>query len=193
MSLGARPAGMLRIRVALVVGCAIALAGCFDIEQEIVLEPDLSGTASLRMRIGKEPMVYYIAMKSKQSVGGSGEPTAEELQATRDQLLAKQEQEGDFDVEDFKGMQCCPLPEGIRIRDVQFSRQGLQLSYAVDFEFARFEDIVAIRLLGTAQADPNRGNPLARPFGKLRLVDDGETLLVTSELINPVAGWQMSE
>ncbi len=181
---------MVKIRMALVVGCAIALAGCYDIEQEIVLNQDLSGTASLRMRIDKEPMVYYIAMKSKQSVGGSGEPTAEELQATRDQLLAKQEQEGDFDVEKFKGAQRGSLPEGVRIRDVQFSRQGLQLSYAVDFEFDRFEDIVAIRLLGTAQADPNRGNPLAWPFGKLRLVDDGETLLVTSELINPVAGWQ---
>jgi len=62
---------MPKIRVALVLGCAIALAGCYDIEQEIVLNRDLSGTASLRMRVDKEPMVYYIAMKSKQSAGGS--------------------------------------------------------------------------------------------------------------------------
>jgi hypothetical protein len=145
----------VKIRVALVLGCAIALSGCYDIEQEIVLNRDLSGTASLRMRIDKEPMVYYIALKSKQSVGGLGEPTAEELQATRDQLLAKQEQEGDLDIEKFKVAQSASLPEGIRVRDVQFSRQGLQLSYAVDFDFDRFEDIVAIRLEDTAQTDPN--------------------------------------
>ncbi len=151
MCLGTRPAGMMRIRVALVIGCAIALAGCIDIEQEIVLEPDLSGTASLRMRVDMEPMVYFMAMMSRQMAGESGEPTAEALQATRNQLLAQQEQEDEFDIEKFKAAQGASLPEGIRVRDVRFSRRDLQLSYAVDFEFDRFEDIVLDQdLSGTA-------------------------------------------
>ena len=159
-SFGTRPAGMVRIRVALVLGCAIALSGCFDIEQEIVLEADLSGTASLRMRIDMEPMAYFMAMMSRQMAGGSGEPTAEELQAARDQLLAQQQQEGNFDPEDFKGAQSASLPEGIRIRDVQFSRQDMQLSYAVDFEFDRFEDIVAIRI-GASRLEPGQSDDAA--------------------------------
>jgi len=187
---GRRLAGLLKIRVALVLVCAIALAGCIDIEQEIVLEPDLSGTASLRMRVDMEPMVFFMATMSKQMTGGSGEPTAAELQSTRDQLLAKQEQEGDFDPEAFKSSQGASLPEGIRIRDVHFNRQDLQLSYTVNFEFDRFADIVAIRLDDAAQGDPGQGNPMARPFDTLRLVNDGETLLVTSEPINPMAEQQ---
>ena len=114
------------------------------------------------MRVDMEPMVYFMAMMSRQMAGGSGKPAAEELQATRNRLLAQPKQEDEFDIENFKGAQSGSLPEGIRVRDVQFSRQGLQLSYAVDFEFDRFEDIVAIRLEDTAQTDPNRGNPMAR-------------------------------
>ena len=137
-----------------------------------------------------EPMVYFLAMMSRPMAGGSGEPTAEELQATRNQLLAQQEQEDEFDIEKFKDAQSASLPEGIRIRDVRFSRHDLQLSYVVDFEFDRFEDIVAIRLADTAQPDLNPDNPMARPFGSLRLVDDGETLLVTAKPINPMAEQQ---
>ena len=131
---GTRPAGMVKIWVALVVGCAIALAGCYDIEQEIALNQDLSGTASLRVRVDMEPMAYLMAMMLSEMAGGSGEPTAEELQATRDQLLAKQEQEGDLDPEDFKGAQGASLPDGVRFRDVRFSRRGLLMGDAVDFE-----------------------------------------------------------
>lgn len=188
---GTRPAGMVKIRVALVLGCAIAFAGCYDIEQDIVLNRDLSGTASLRMRIDMEPMAYFVALMSREMAGGTGEPTAEELQVAKDRLLADQEQVGDFDPEKFKRAQSVSLPDGVRIRDVQFSRQGLQLSYAVDFEFDRFEDIVAIRMENTARADFNPDNPKTRPFGTLRLVDDGKTLLVTIEPINSMTEQQM--
>ncbi len=50
----------------LAFGGAIALGGCFDVEEKIVLDKDLSGTASVQVTVDFEPVAYFWAAMGKQ-------------------------------------------------------------------------------------------------------------------------------
>ena len=62
---------MIRV-LCMAVGCVFALAGCFDIEQRIELNEDMSGTATITMAIDMEPMAYVGAMMERAMSGQEG-------------------------------------------------------------------------------------------------------------------------
>src|SRR5688572_10398048 len=79
--------------VATVMCLCLPLGGCLDLEQGIVLQPDLSGTASVRMTMDMNGMIPVIAKMQKEMKGEQGEPTEAELAEVKKEILAKQEQE----------------------------------------------------------------------------------------------------
>lgn len=143
----------------------------------------------MRITHDTEPMLYAAVRMVKLVSGDSGEPTAKELRAAKQYFLGKQGQYGDFDVEAFTRAQERSLPEGVTLTEAYFSRQEMKQHYQVEFAFDHFEKLVAVELEDSWKgkfASAGRLNQMVqRPFA-FRLVDDGETLLVTSEPINPM-------
>jgi hypothetical protein len=167
-------------------------AGCFDIEQTLNLEKDMSGKAGFTMKVDMEPMVVFMTRMQHEMSGKTGEPTKEEIDATRKEMLAskKSETTGDFE-KDKKEMQS-KLPPGVKLLDSSFKEDGLKI--AANFLFG-FDNVSKLNLIkfpkkeeeGQQAGPPGPQNPIESPFNDLKVVDEGKTILVTSPTQNPIA------
>ena len=68
--------------------CLPALTGCFDVEQAMTLQKDLSGKAAFSMTVNMEPMVLFMARMQREMAGQTGEPTAAEIDKAKKDFLA---------------------------------------------------------------------------------------------------------
>lgn len=177
-------------RLLLVVAgfCLLSLTGCFHIKQEIDLKADMSGTANIAMGINMEPMAMVMAAFTKSMSGDESPPTEEEIAAARAELLAEQEADEDpFDPEEFKQVAGEAAAEGVRIQDVNFNQDGLKMDFDVGVEFDHIDKLLALQFPDpdgeTGESGP--GNPMEQPFEGMQIVDEGDTLLLTNEPINP--------
>jgi hypothetical protein len=184
---------MRRIALWMLCLAALPLAGCFDVEQALTLEKDLSGKAAFNMKVNFEPMMLMMLQFKRSMEGKEGAPTAAEIEAARKEFLASRKtetkdpklQEADLKKE---------LPEGIRLLDAKVEEKGLQIDTHFLFGFDHISKLQNIDLPDEnkegAEAEagpPGAKNPFDSPFGGLRLVDEGKTFLLTSETINPLA------
>lgn len=116
----------------------LGLTGCFDVDQGITLQPDLSGQATLHVVIDMEGGVPMIARMQRQMMGGQGEPTAEDLEGARAQMIQQQEQgrrkqEAEFEARRQKIVES--LPAGVTLGDVSIVHSGLRSTMSVTFAF----------------------------------------------------------
>jgi hypothetical protein len=175
-------------------GIAIVLSGflvtgCFDIEQTLTLERDMSGKAGFTMKVDMEPMVLFMTQMQREMEGKTGAPSAAELDKARKDFLAsgKTETTGDFE-KDKKDLQN-KLPKGVTLEDAKFTQDGLKMVANLLFGFDKVAKLSEIELpKKDAQGGP--GNPIDTPFGGLQLVDDGKTVLITSPVSNPMSDSQ---
>src|SRR5215210_6531518 len=104
------------MKKALALVSLVLLAGCFEIDQSINLQKDLSGTADFHLGVDLEPMVVVMAQFGKEMEGKSGPLTAAELaKAKADFKKSETEKSGEKEMsrEDIeKG-----LPEGVELLD----------------------------------------------------------------------------
>jgi hypothetical protein len=118
----------MRITAAAALGAlGLLTAGCFDIEQTLTLDKDMSGKAGFTMKVDMEPMVGFMTRMQREMQGKTGEPTKEELDAARKEMLAskKSETTGDFE-KDKKELQS-KLPKGVTLLDSSFKDDGLKM------------------------------------------------------------------
>lgn len=170
---------------------AFLVTGCFDIEQTLTLERNLSGKAGFSMKVDMEPMVYFMTQMQREMSGKKGPPTAAELDAAKKDVLknGKTETTGDFE-KDKKEMQA-KLPKGITLLDAQMTDEGLKMGFNLLFGFDNMSKLALISM-PKKEAKPGEGppgggsTPMDSPFGGLKVVDDGKTILVTSDVKNPV-------
>jgi len=172
-------------RLLLATGCVLLLTGCFDIELGVKLERDLSGTAMMNMAIDMEPMAYVMAAMEKAFSGEEGPPTAEEIAAAREELMAETGEE-DFSIEELRAEAEQDLPEGISLVDAFYGSEGLKQTFQFILGFDNIErlDEISFEEAGDPE-DPSQQNPLDKPFEGFRFVDEGDTYLLTSDPINP--------
>lgn len=167
-------------------------AGCFDIEQTLNLEKDMSGKAGFTMKVDMEPMVVFMTRMQREMAGKTGEPTKEELDAARKEMLAskKSETKGDFE-KDKKELQS-KLPPGVKLLDSSFKEEGLSIAANFLFGFDNVSKLNQIKFPkkqeeGEQAGPPGPQNPVESPFDGLQVVDEGKTFLVTSPAQNPIA------
>jgi hypothetical protein len=167
-------------------------AGCFDIEQTLNLEKDMSGKAGFTMKVDMEPMVVFMTRMQREMQGKTGEPTKEELDAARKEMLAskKSETKGDFE-KDRKELQS-KLPKGVTLLDSSFKEDGLKIAANFLFGFDNVSKLNQIQFPkkqeeGQQAGPPGGENPVESPFDGLQVVDEGKTILVTSPTENPIA------
>jgi len=167
---------------------AIAMSGCLAIEQTLTLERDMSGKAGLSLDLDMEPLVLVMATMKK-SMEGGGVPTAADLAAARKEMLSSQKSNmGDFE-NDKKEFQS-KLPSGVTLLDATAKEDGLKMSASFLLGFDQVAKLKQIEMPKGARPDAAGTSPMESPFGGLNVVAEGQTVLVTSAVQNPVADQQ---
>jgi hypothetical protein len=176
----------------LVVLASCLLAGCFDVEQSLVLQKDLSGKAGFNMKVNFEPMVLMMLRFGREMEGKKGKPTAAEIAKAKQDFLASRKQENSpQEIAAQKAELKKKLPPGVELLESDMKEEGLGIAVRFLFGFDNVSKLGLIQLPGKQGAgeapQPGPGNPFDQPFGNLKLVDEGKTLLLTSVPPNPVA------
>jgi hypothetical protein len=172
-------------KLAVVVLSSLLLTGCFEIEQSIKLEKDLSGTADLHLGIDFEPMVVVMAQFAREMEGKTGPVTAEELaKAKADFKKSKtSSSEPEMSREEIQKS----LPEGVKL--LSYGAKEREFGMATDFSFGfdRVTRLVGVKLPSKGEGDPTKKNVIDSPFEGLELSESGDTLTIRSKAQNPAA------
>ena len=172
---------------ALVLGLScFVVTGCFDIEQTLTLEKNMSGKAGFSMKVNMEPMVTFMAQMQREMAGKSGQPSAEELAAARAEFLKESKSKSsaaNFDKEK-KEIQAS-LPAGVTLLDATMVEDGLKIAANVLFGFDDVKKLASINL--PDKKNQPMPNPMDAPFSDLKVTDDGKTVLITTPVENPMA------
>ncbi len=182
-------------KLALLSFCSLLLLpGCFDIETNLVIEEDLSGTAGLSLTMDMEPMVLVIATMTRAFSGEEGPPTEEELADARDEMMVMMEDEEEMsDEEKWKEAEE-KLPEGFELLEMNMVQEGLVTSVEYLVAFPHISRLHELKLSEPGkQKAPMPGEPSAEdfdaisdPFADFELVDEGDTYLLRTRVSNPV-------
>lgn len=178
---------MLRqFAVVVLVGVALATTGCLDVEESMTLNRNMSGQAGFAMNVDGEPLVPLMASMQRQMAGKSGPPTASDLAAARAAMLKEANPQEDFEKEKQEMEQ--HLPAGVKLLKATLQTTGLKSAIETQFSF---ENAAALEKILFDQPDAGQGggpgNPVSQPFDGLRIVDDGQTILITSNVLDPAA------
>lgn len=176
-----------------ILSFAIVWSGCFDVEETLTLERDLSGRAGFAMGIDFEPMILLMAQFKRGFEGKEGPPSAAELaEAQRDFLDKKSDDKTKLDTQSLKADMKKELPKGIELLDAGVEDNGLRLKVHFLVGFDKLEKLTALKVpdkkKSDAPADGPSGpsNPFDSPFGDLSMVDEGKTLLLTTKPKNVI-------
>jgi hypothetical protein len=178
---------MRTLAALLLLASAPFVTGCFDIEQTLTLERNLSGKAGFSMKVDMEPMVPFMAQMKRSMEGKEGPPTAAELAAGRKEMLAssKTTTTGDFDKEKKEFEKS--LPRGVTLLDASVKDDGLRMAVSMTFGFDQVSKLSAIKMQKKDGNAAGPATPADSPFDGLLVKDEGATILVTSKPQNPMA------
>lgn len=174
----------------------LPLAGCLEVEQGIALQPDLSGTATVRFQMDMNGMIPFIAKMQREMQGKQGEPTAEELAEVRKQILEKQQadqaQEDAEFAEKRKQLEAS-LPAGIKLEAFEVSREELKVGVRMAFAFDHVSKLPSLELPAEKEGDEGAppGAPseerMKKPFENLVVEETADQVTLRFEPTNPLA------
>lgn len=175
----------------LALGAALLFTtGCYDIEQLIKLNPNLSGEASLRIAVDMEAMVKVMATMERKFKGEEGDPTAEDLEKARQEFLKKNAEDKQKDEAEFaekrKKMEE-KLPKGVTLKDISMKNEGLKLQVNMTFAFDHVSKLKEIEFPAEHEEgeDPAAQEPMERPFEDLVVEETADTLRIQAKPANP--------
>jgi hypothetical protein len=173
------------------LAAALLLAGCFDLEESVELDKNLSGKAGFQCTVDMGAMALPMLMMKRQMEGKTGDPTPAEIAQARKEMLASQK------TETKKGPEAPnreeiekSLPPGVHLLEAGVDdKQDLKLHAHFRFGFDDLNKLAQIRDPKKKDEAPGPGKPnlLDQPFSNLKLVDEGKTVLVSTDLGNPVS------
>jgi hypothetical protein len=175
----------------LFIALALFATGCFDIEQSIDLNKDMSGTAKVRMGVDFEPMVNIMAYVGHGMVDGKTTPvTKEELdkvkadfkkqgwskkgapQATKEEIQKK-------------------LPPGITLLDSAVDERDLGVVSTFRFSFDHLSRLNKLVFPSDDKKKESEGDAsskntmMEQPFQNLEVVESGNTVTIRTMPQNP--------
>jgi hypothetical protein len=177
---------MRYLRGILVVGAAWFAAGCMQFDYGITLNEDLSGTADVDLAIDLDRVAYMSAYIQNAFGGEGGEPSAEQIEEARDEILAEVDEDEDFSVESMRAEIEPDLPEGVTLEHANVNREELLTTVNMRFAFDHVDKLKEIRLDDDDEGDDG-GVPIdSEPFEDLEILEDGDQIIIRSEPINPM-------
>lgn len=182
----------MRKLLAVVLGCAAFVStGCFDIEQTLQLERNLTGRAGFRMKVDLESMVLFMAQMQHSMSGKQGAPSAADIEAARKEMMKDSKPMDPAEFAKGRKELEAKLPKGVTLIDATFEEKGLTMLANFVFGFDHPSKLAQITFPdekgGGNAGGPGSDSPVDTPFGGLKVTDEGATILVTSPPQNPVA------
>jgi hypothetical protein len=168
--------------------CVFALTGCFQIDQTINLQKDLSGTADFHLGVNFEPMVTIMAQFAREMEGKKGPLTKADLDKAKADFKKSSKKSETGKMPSLKELNK-DMPEGVRMLDVKATEKEFGLDTTFKFGFDKLQQLVGVKLPQKegAAGDPTQKNVVDSPFEGLELVEKGDTLTLRTKPINPAA------
>ena len=177
---------MRYLRGMLVAGVCWFAAGCMQFDYGITLEEDLSGTADVDLAIDLDRVAYMSAYIQNAFSGEGGEPTAEQIEEAREEILAEVDEDEDFSVESMRAEIEPDLPDGVELVDANVNRKELLTTVKMRFAFDHVDKLKEIRLDDDDEGEDSGAPVDAQPFENLEISEDGDRIIIRSEPINPM-------
>jgi hypothetical protein len=185
----------LRAVASLALVC-LPLAGCLEVEEGIRLQPDLSGTATVRFQMDMNGMIPFIAKMQRDMQGKPGEPTAEELAEVKKQILEKQQADQaqeDAELAEKRKQLEATLPPGIKLEAFEVNREELKMGVRMSFAFDHVSKLPSLEL--PAEKDGDEGAPagapseekMKKPFENLVVEETADQVTITFKPTSPLA------
>src|SRR6476661_4064864 len=106
---------MRKIVAGLALGVSsLMMAGCFDVEQTLTLQRNMSGTAGFSMKVNMEPLADFMVQMSRSMSGKTGPATPAELEKARRDLISSSKTDAGSFEKDKKEMES-HLPQGVTL------------------------------------------------------------------------------
>jgi hypothetical protein len=176
-------------KTALALSLLLLTAGCFEIEQSINLQKDLSGTADFRLGVDLEPMVVVMAQFAREMEGKKGPITAEELAKAKAEFKKTKSGTGPGEPPSREEIEK-GLPEGVDLLDMKFTEKEFGVVSDFKFGFKRLNNLVGVKFPSKEGGDPTQKNIVDSPFEGLELIEKGDTITIRTKPTNPVASVQ---
>lgn len=177
---------MRAFRGILAVGLAWLAAGCMQFEYGVTLEEDLSGTADVDVTFDLERVAYMIAYVQNAFTDEGGEPSDEQVQAAREDLLAEMDEDDDFSEASMRAEIEPDLPDGVALVFARMDRDELRTTVDMRFAFDHVRKLKEIRLDDDDQGGGSAAPVDSQPFEDLEIIEDGDEIIVRSQPINPI-------
>jgi hypothetical protein len=163
----------------------VLLTGCFEIEQSINLQKDLSGTADFHLGIDMEPMVVIMAQVGREMEGKKGPvPAAELAKAKADfkkSMVSKKSEGPEPSKADIEK----DLPKGVKLLDFKATEKDFGMATDLKFGFDRVNHLIGVKLPSKEGSDPTQKNVIDTPFEGLQVIEKGDTITVQTKPTNP--------
>jgi hypothetical protein len=176
---------MRNMRGILFAGVAWFAAGCMQFEYGITLEDDLSGTADVDISIDLDRVAYMSAYIQNAFAGEGGEPSDEQIEAAREEIMQEMDADEDFSEAAMRAEIEPDLPDGVTLVHAKAEREELLTKVNVRFAFDHVDKLKEIHL--DADDSENGGAPVdSEPFEDLEIIEEGDQIIIRSQPINPV-------
>ena len=171
---------MKTLRLIPLLVAAVASTACFQLEYALILQEDLSGTAGLDVTIDLEQMAIVMATVQRSFAGEEGALSEEEIADAREELLSQME-DGALEEENIEAKIAEDLPEGVELIGAQQTTEGLRTSIDIDL---RFDHVSLLNQMDLAGGEVGPAD--SRPFGDLEVIEEGNTIVIRQDAINPI-------
>ena len=173
--------------LALLSVCSLVLlSGCFEIDNAIVLNQDLSGTADFHLGVDMEPMVVVMAQMAREMEGKKGPITEAELAKARADFKKNAKKSGS-DKEPSRDEIAKSLPEGVKLLDFKATEKDFGVATDFKFGFDRLSRLVNVKLPSKNGNDPTQKSVIDSPFEGLELIEKGNLVTIRTKPQNPTA------
>ena len=170
----------------LILLCTLALTGCFEIEQNINLNKDLSGTADFHLGVDMEPMVVIMAQVGREMEGKKGPMTAAEIAKAKAEFKKSMTTKKSEEKQPTKEEMAKDLPKGVKLLDFKSSEKEFGMAMDMKLGFDKLASLVNVKLPEKkGAADPTQKNVIDTPFEGLLLTEKGDTITIQTKPTNP--------
>lgn len=161
------------------------LAGCFEIEQNIDLKQDLSGTADFHLGVDLEPMIVVMAQFGREMEGKKGPITAEEIAKAKADFKKSSKSSSTGETPSAEEVSKS-MPEGVKLLDYAVKEREFGMVSDFKFAFDNLSKLVNVTLPSGGD-DPSKKNVIDTPFEGLEIAEEGDRLTIRSKAQNPAA------
>jgi len=173
-------------KTAIALSVVLMLTGCFEIEQSINLDKNLSGTADFHLGVDLEPMVVVMAQFAKEMEGKKGPLTAAELAKAKAEFKKSSTSKSETNKPPTRAEIDKELPEGVDLLDYKMTERDFGVSTDFKFGFDKLSRLVKVKLPSKGGDDPTQTNVVESPFESLELIEKGDTITIQTKPKNPV-------